>query len=554
VLTLLGAWCVHPACAAEDPLVQAATRALAAGQAVAALHLLEGQPSAGTPHGRLTAARAHLALGRADEARRLLALADADDLASWPPALRADAAALTGEASLGLGDATTARTWLLLALAQRPHASQPDRVLLLVAEAAGRLDDGGTVLRASLRLWRDWPRSPYRARAGLLAARQQAAQDPEAARVLLAGVRADPGGDDVVRLGAAELLCHLLLPTRPGECLVVAEQELARQPAAGRLPLYRALALAVLDPAAGATALAMLPADMQQESAVVAARSRTAVLDEARHVVLRIEHARAQRDLGRVAQSRALVEPLAERHAQALILLLSLPDSDPLRWIDVPAAEDPAARAALAIALAMRDDHQRAWSLFAPLVRGDQAPVDGLPLASLYTWALRTAGQVAPGDVAALRQRLLSLPGEGEEIGLAWATEAQRREQAGDQPDQVRSAWERAGIALPAHHPWQAPAIWRACRPLLSGGELTAARGLLERVPASPPTPDRLRCRFLLAQVYERLALVPEARRLIAELQPHADAEQAGKLTRMAARLDAASSSEVQPHPLDAEN
>jgi hypothetical protein len=67
-------------------------------------------------------------------------------------------------------------------------------------------------------------------------------------------------------------------------------------------------------------------------------------------------------------------------------------------------------------------------------------------------------------------------------------------------------------------------------------------------------TADHLRCRFLLAQVYEQLAMAPQALRLLDELAPSASAEQAEKIARMRARLVSAGTSEVQPGPLDAEN
>jgi hypothetical protein len=252
-----------------------------------------------------------------------------------------------------------------------------------------------------------------------------------------------------------------------------------------------------------------------------------------------------------------MLEPLAANQPAALILLAGMPDQMLDAWLQSPAMNDRVARAAVAIALSRRGDHQRAWALFATML-GQEMPAgagEGVPLASVLFWAERAARQVAPERVSALWAELLALPGEGAEIGLAWAEEAQRRERAGVPAEETRQAWERAGGALPATHPWQPAAILRAVRPLIQAdSQWETARHLLERVTVFGGGEDGLRCRFLLAQVYEHLGLVTQALQVVGELRAVAGPEQTEKLERMRARLISHATSEVQPGPLDAEN
>lgn len=541
----------------RDAAIQAATRALAAGQPVAALQVLSGHPAAGAPGMvRLLESRALLALGRHQEAARRLALDDAGALDAWPDPLRAQASALAGEISLAGGDLSAARTQLERALRLRGGGVAVDRVMVLLAEGCERQGDAALALRYAHALWRDWPRSPYRARAGIIEARLIASQQPDQARSILAGVRVLDQVEPATRLVAAELLCHLLLPTRPGQCLVVAEQEIARLSSHGRLPVYRALALAALDVREGLAALMALPAAVREESAVGSAIARLNALPVAAEddVMLRIERARAELELGRVANARTMLEPLAATRPAALILLATIEDVALERWLEVPAMAEPAARAALGIALSRRGDHVRAWPLLRPLVTPAVQAVEGVASASLLYWAATTAQQVAPERVADLTQRLLALDSHTLENGLAWAAEAQRRERTVALAATARAAWERAAEDLPADHPWQPIAVLRAARPLIEAENgLEHAMRLLERVHGSASEEQR-RCRFLLAQVYERLARTAQALQVIDELQAQADAEQAHKLTRMRARLAASGVSEVQPRPLDAEN
>jgi tetratricopeptide (TPR) repeat protein len=540
---------------APDPAVTAAQRALDAGQPVAALQVLGGHAARRQPGDAcLLAARASLALGRADETLDALAVRTADDLARWPERLRGAVAAVTGEAALAEGRIQDARVWLELALRLRGAAVETDRVLILLAEVCERLADVRTAERAAYLVWRDWPRSPYRARAGLLVARQWSASRPDEARALLAGVRALDHSEPAVRLAAAELLCHLLLAAKPGQCLVVAEQEDARLPTTGRLPLYRALALGALEPREGLVALDALPVPLRDDPAAVAARTRwSASSGPVQDVALRLEHARAQIDLGRHGQARALLEPLAASHPAALVLLVQIPGVAPDPWLAAPTMQDPVVRATVAMVLAGRGDHMRAWPLFATMV--DSPVPDGVAAASVWFWAARAATQMAPARVPELTARIMALDGEGTEIGVTWAEEAQRRERSARPAEDIAQAWRRAGAALPSSHPWQPVAIQRAARHLMQGdGRWEEARRLLERVSATGGSDDHLRCRFLLLQVYERLGMTAQALDLVRDLLPSANPEQAEKLERIRARLALRAATEVQPGPLDAEN
>ena len=110
-------------------------------------------------------------------------------------------------------------------------------------------------------------------------------------------------------------------------------------------------------------------------------------------------------------------------------------------------------------------------------------------------------------------------------------------------------------MALPSGHPWQSVAALRATRALIESGEgYEQTIRILERIPTPATDEDQRRCRFLLAQVYERLGRVGAALQVIAELRPTATPEQGEKLDRMRVRLEAARASEVQKGPLDAEN
>lgn len=543
----------------RDPVIMAADKALAAGQPVAALHLLDGHSSAGVPGlACLLQARALLTLGRQQEATGRLGVETLDQLNGWPEPLRAAASALAGEIALAGGKLDQARPLLERALRLRGERVANDRIMVLLAECGERQGDAALALRYAHAVWRDWPRSPYRARAGVIEARLIADQQPDQARSVLAGVRVMDQVDADTRLSAAELLCHLLLPTRPGQCLVVAEQDMLRLSVHGRLPLYRALSLAALDVRDGLAALMALPESMRAEPTVAATITRLSALPAAQteDVALRIERARAELELGRTAVARAMLEPLAATRPAALILLTTI-DGMPLEtWLEVPAMSEPAARAAVALALARRGDHARAWPLLRPMVTPTVQVVEGVQAASLLYWAMISAQHVATDQVAPLTAALLALDSHTVESGLVWALEAQRRERTAAAPELVRRAWERAAEDLPREHPWQPIAILRAARPLLEElgeGGLERAMRLLERVGVAS-NDDQRRCRFLLAQAYERLGRTAQALQLVDELQTQADPEQAQKLARMRARLASIGASEVPQRPLDAEN
>jgi hypothetical protein len=541
--------CAARAATAEsDPVLAAAVRALDAGQPVSALGLLRDHPGLARPGAaRLAQARAMAALGRHAEAARQLQVADPAALGAWPELLRGEVAALLGEASAAAGDALAARAWLELACRHVGEGLAVDRVLVLLAELCDRTGDQAAAQRYAHVVWRDWPRSPLRARAGLIEARLLAARAPDQARALLAGVRAMDGVEESTRVAAAELLCRLLLPTRPGPCLVVAEQELrtAREP--GQLPLYRALALAAFDPVEGAAALQRLPPVLAGDPAARAALQRLALgSGTSDDRPQRIERARAELELGRLAEARAMLEPLAASEPLALALLAEIPGVPLDGFLASAAIADATAATAVGIAFARRGEHSRAWPLLQRVLGGAAAT----PSASLLFWGARAARQQAPAEAQRLASRLLALDEPGIETGLAWAEEAQRLEHEDAGADRARAAWERAARALPNDHAWHAAATWRAAKPLVeSASGLDRARALLERVEVSAQSQDHLRCRFLLAQVHERGGRGAEALEIIQSLRQRADAAQAEKLQRMEERLRAAVASEPPPGP-----
>nr|MBA3684404.1 hypothetical protein [Planctomycetota bacterium] len=103
--------------------------------------------------------------------------------------------------------------------------------------------------------------------------------------------------------------------------------------------------------------------------------------------------------------------------------------------------------------------------------------------------------------------------------------------------------WQRAARALPAGHPWQAPAAVRTAHCALEGGtaELVVAEAVLAvAAQSASELDDRLRCRFLLAQVLARLDRLDEALSLAQTLRSRADGERAERLDRFIASLQSA--------------
>ncbi len=534
-----------PMAAAEgdDPVITAAQKALAAGQPLAALQVLhEHAQQDQRSLARLIQVRAMVALGRHQEAQQRLGVQTIEQLREWPERLHAAVAALMGEIVLANGEIAVARSWLEQALRTSSEGVEIDRTLVLLAECCERLGDHAVAQRYAHVVWRDWTRSPYRARAGVLEARLCAENQPDQARTLLAGVRSLDAVEPGTRMIAAELLCRLLLASKPGQALVVAEQEMQRLPKmVGRLPLYRALALVALEPLEGQAAIEQLDPPLINDPAAQSALLRVRSLSSNRapqDQALRIERARVEWELGRPQQARVILEPLAATEPAALMILAAMGDVPLGTWLAAPAMADANAHASVAMALSRRGDHGRAWPLFLPLINREKPMISQVSQASILYWAAQSAQQRAPEHMADLVSRILELNDRGVEIGITWANEAQRREGSGASLTAVREAWERAAQALPVEHAWHPLATLNAVRPLLEAGqELEKAMRLLERESGIATSADQQRCRFLLAQTYERLNRRAQAVQVIDELRQHATAEQLEKLDRMAIRL-----------------
>ena len=557
----------------DDPVVVAAQKALAAGQPLAALHVLR-EHAQQDQHGmvRLIQARAWVALSRYQEAQQALGVHTMEHVKAWPERLRGAVAAVMGDIVLASGDGAAARPWLEQALRTPSDSVEIDRTLVLLAECCESVGDHAVAQRYAHAVWRDWTSSPYRARAGLLEARWCADTKPDQARALLAGVRSLDAVEPGTRMVAAELLCRLLLVSKPGQALVVAEQEMQRLPQPGRLPLYRALALVALDPLEGQTAIERLDPALLNDPAAQSALTRVrhlAAQNAPQDQALRIERARVEWELGRPQQARAMLEPMAATEPAALMVLAAMGDVPLDAWLKAPSMADVNAHAAVAIALSRQADHVRAWPLFLPLIDLKKQLISEVSQASVLYWAAQSAQQRAPEQMAALVERILALSETGVETGITWANEAQRRERERAPSTSVREAWERAALALPAEHAWHPLVTVNAVRPLLETGqelELEKAMRLLEQVSGLAMTADQQRCRFLLAQTYERLNRPAQALQVVGELRRHASAEQLEKLDRMAIRLGQAtptspvssstspSASEALRRALDAEN
>jgi tetratricopeptide (TPR) repeat protein len=546
---------------AADPVIQSVQKALANGQAVAALQLLADHRDVNKP-GQICVLRAQalLAIGRTSEALACIGLPDQTAWARWPERWRTSAAAVLGEAYALEGKYDVARQWLARALTKPGLEVVVDRLLLLYAETLVQCGENSQAERVAHALWRDWPRSPYRARAGLLEARLLAEQQPAQARMILAGVRSLDALDPQTHLAAAELLCKLLLDKQPAQCLAVADQTISAIGAIGSLPIWRVLAIVQLDAQAGMHAIESLPDEQRQSPTVQAvfrqlqqARTNAALSDSARSLT----RAQTAIDLGQPQEAAVLLMPLAQQNAAALILLASIPRQPLNDYIDSSAIRDPLAAQAVGIALAQRGDLIKAWPLLQRAITGDLTRFTLTQQASLWYWCAQAAEPHDPQQAAKMQQRLLALPGVGLELGLAWCAEAQRRERQGLEAEQIRTAWERAAITLPTNHPWHPSATWRAVKLYLDVDQSeTRERALSLLLPASAvgDSEDHRRCRFYLAQLYERQQKPQEARQLLDSLRVGASPEQTERLDRLAARLRLAISLEVESDPLDAEN
>ena len=537
-----------PLAAEDDPLLTAARAALADNQPLGAVNLLRGHPGL-TRMGaeRLLLARAQLALGRGDQSLVVLATADPAALPGWPASLRGAVALCTGEAQLQRGDDQGASTWLALAAHTGGEEVEIDRCLALLVELARRLGDRAAERTYAEALWLGWVRSPWRVAGGLALARLLADGEPDQAREVLAGVL-QAESLPPQRLAAAELLSHLLLARRPGQCRVVTERELRRGGNAGRLPLYRALSLAALDDPTAGEALTALPAALAADPAVAAARQRVDSRQTSGdgELAKRRERARAALELDRPADALALIREDARTDAEALALLAAIPGSPLDAYLEVPALAHSLAAFAVGRALVERGRHQSALPLLQrSLSVVQQAGIPGLSIPVVRHWT-REAARITDAKLAEqLRVAQLGESGGGSEIGQAWCEEAQRLALTADRAGED-AAWRRAAGALPAGHPWRAGAAWRVARHLVTqDGELSDALAMLTGPAWEGDGEDAQRCRFLLAQVLGRLGRRADALRTAETLRPLAVGEQRDRLEHFIARLK----SETAPAP-----
>ncbi len=537
-----------PVVAEDDPLLVAARTALADNQPLGTVNLLRGHPGlARMGAERLLLARAQLALGRGDQALAVLATDTPAALSGWLAPLRGAVALCAGEARLQRGEDQAACVWLALAARTGGEGVESDRCLALLVELARRLGDRAAERDYAEALWHGWVRSPWRVAGGLALARLLADGEPDKAREVLAGVL-QAEASPLQRLAASELLCHLLLVRRPGQSLVVAERELRRGGSVGRLPLYRALALAELhDPTAG-EALRALSAELAADPAVAAARQRNdrwQVSDEG-ELAKRRERARAALELGRPKEALALIREDARADVESLVLLAAIPDSPLDGFLEAPALAHPLAAFAVGRALVERGRSVAALPLLQrSLFVAQKSGIPGLPIPVARHWT-REAARVSDGKLAEeLRVAQLREPGVGSELGQAWCEEAQRLALTADRAGED-AAWRRAVAALPTAHPWRAGAVWRVARQLVQqDGELSDALAMLTDPAWEGDSEDAQRCRFLLAQVLARLGRRAEAVHAAESLRPHAIGDQRDRLEHFIARLKA----EAPPAP-----
>jgi tetratricopeptide (TPR) repeat protein len=582
-------WCVHGGTALlvgaerDDPVLLAAQTALDRGQAAVALQLTQTHARAEIPGpAALIIAQAYNKLGDGRSAALALRLPHHDHLAQWPERWRASAAATMGEAWVIMGDARAASQWLVQALRIKTSGYAVDRTLLLLAESLRHSGDTAGAERYAQALWRDWPRSPYRASAGLLVVRgigermgerigerigeSKAADVSEVnkAREILAGIRAIDGLSSEQYVEATQWLCRFLLSKQPAHCLAIADQAMRRVGANESLLLYRALALCALDPAAGALAIKQLSPKQQQDPAIIAARERLEHNQRDERTLL-FDRARAFIALGQWQAAKELLEKPAFSHAAALQLLATIPDIDLSAYTRCEAVQDVATAGTVGIILAQQEKYVNAWPLLHHAAQQSTPLLEQSPehYADVLYWAAVTARQVAPAQAAVWHAKLLSLSGPGIAQGLAWAHEAQSRERAAEvnkladnlADELSREAWQKAAIALPTTHVWHAAATWRAARPLLersAPAELALAIQLLLPATAVGDTDDHRRCRFYLAQAYERTGQLTQAQQIIESLEKGASSEQKESLKRLRDKLLSSAESRAERAPLDA--
>lgn len=494
--------------AEDDAALLAATRCLDQGRPQAALAIL-GDPVLGRrDHAAVLRIAALAALGDADGTRRVCG-----DLREWPPQWRGLAALHLGRSEATAGDLAAARTALLVAVADlRPPWPAVD----LLMEVAGALGDRDLERRCAEGRWNQRPRGVESAAAGLRLAAMEARADPDAARRLLAEVRALPGLPADQDLAASETLCALLVDERPAECLLLAERGLAAG-LLGDLPLWRAVGLAALDPVAGREAIRALPRAQQEDPRVRRALRGMAPQAQARP----IELASVDAALGRWPAVRVRLDQFADQDPQALALVLAEPGRDPSPFVGVASARTPVGAVALARAWLARGDAVRAWGTLAPLAGSD---ADGIVLA----WAWRAASAAGDPRAAGLGERLRGRSDPVDLVAEAWADHANRLP-----GDDAIAAWDRAMQGLPPSHPWRLRGIdvllracWRDAYPV------ERALAWAETLPQSGD--DQWRAvRFLEAQVAARTGLGERVKMVVALLVPGATPAQVERLRRL---------------------
>jgi hypothetical protein len=526
---------------AEEAALAAARVALDAGQPVEAGQCLTSAPD--SDEKRVLQARVQVALGHAQDGLATLGIDRLEqpdaEVAQWPLSCRGEVAACVAEAALSLGRPRPALPLLKQALALGGAHLEVDRCLALYLD--GLLQQGfeAEALQVAENLWHGWPRSRYRAHGGLVVAHDLLHEQPTAAREILSAIRVDASVSYALHLQAMEELCTILYEIHPGQCLVVAEQEMAfaqeHHHDAGDLPRLRALAWCQLDPAAGARALRELPASLAMDPTVVAA---LAAADHAHSVTIAMscERAVSEAALGRSDSARHLLEPLAGHDDLALVTLLSLPGTDPRPWIGTPAARTPRAAMVLASSLIGLGEPQRAWSALQPVLSGIDHGLDAKQSLELRYWASRCDPDHQQRGL--WREQMLSVapPGRLLELGMAWCDQAQARVDAGLDST---SAWVAAAKSLPQEHPYFPEACWRAALALSAAGDDDQARAILSG-DASWGGEDvaHERCRFLLVQLQARHGDTLEALRAARSLLGRGKPDQQQRLETLIHQLE----------------
>jgi hypothetical protein len=535
---LLVAACMGFLAGQEDAAIQAARRALSAGEAEQARLLLADHPARLERNAvRLLWARSLLLAGAIEPASQAV---DAGlRLPEWPAPLRGGVLQIAGECDAALADDAASRVAAAKRLAVAMDIGGPevavDRCLLLVAQLLA--DERPTVaIRACERLWHGRRDGRARIEAGLLLARLVQGAEPDRSRRLLTDLLALPQVDADLRRAAGHHLCALLLERSPTACARVAAR--LRRDALSDFARWEALARARFDSEGARAILALLDPD-QDDAALAALRSRLNKPDGGAGDGLAGLLATARSgDKASREQLRALAQDDPAAYVLAvcyvpLAMPIQRPETDLAALAAAQVAIEQEADVAVVLGLLQRWEprpEHRDWQRVSAIAPG------------LTERLLYRACRAIQADSSLWHHTLLASSGSDQVLGEAWVWAARRQEARGQA---AGSAWLAAAERLPVGHPWLFAVVKEAAKGLLravppgtrvAGGaadpDLSQAVRVLSRVSWFDESEDAQACRWLLAQALAQQGDAEGAEVCLASLE---DSAGSGRIARLQA-------------------